>query len=341
MSAISLNYILRRALFAFLHLFIGVNVIFVILRLAPLASVEIRLQQAFLVGSLRYPEEAESLRNAWLNFYGLKGDLLGHYAEIWRRLITFDFGPSLVSFPTSVSTLILRALPWTIGLLTLSILISWLLGTSLGIISGSLPSRRLSKLLTALSLTLYPIPYYLLGLVLIFIFAYLVPLFPLGGGVSVVPPHFTGSLSHDLALLFNILHHASLPALSLVVPASLGWFFLSAYSITRVKMGEEHIVFSRLLGLREGDIRRHLWGEANLAQVTLLTLQLGQILGGALITEILFTYPGMGYLIYRAITVFDYNLLAAVALLSCVVIAAGVFVLDVLAPLIDPRVQQK
>ncbi len=335
-----LKFFVQRVLAAGLNLFLGINLIFIILRLAPLSSVELRLQQAYQVGILRYPEEAERLRSSWLSFYGLEGDLWLHYIEMWRRLFTFDFGPSLVSFPTPVSVLILRALPWTIGLLSLSIFVSWLIGTLMGIFSGSMSSRGLSKLLLGLSSVLYPIPYYLFGLVLIFLFAYLVPIFPLGGGVSVVPPHLTGDLLHNLALILNILHHASLPALSLIIPSSLGWFFLSAYSATRVKVTEDHVIFTRLMGVRESEIRRrHLWGEVSLAQITLLTLYMSQILGGALITEILFAYPGLGYLIYRAIAVFDYNLLAAVALLSCFVVTLSVFILDLLTPVIDPRVR--
>ncbi|GBC70333.1 Dipeptide transport system permease protein DppB [Candidatus Calditenuaceae archaeon HR02] len=342
MAALSWKYVGHRVFAAWLNIFLGINVIFIILRLAPLGAVEARLQQAFQLGIVRYPEEAERLRSAWLSFYGLEGDLWSHYLEVWRRLFTFDFGPSLVSFPTPVSVLILRALPWTIGLLSLSIVISWLAGTLMGIFSGSAPSKTLSKLLIGLSSVLYPIPYYLFGLVLIFLFAYLVPVFPLGGGVSVVPPRLTEDPLHNLALVLNILYHATLPALSLIIPVSLGWFFLSAYSATRVKITEDHVQFTRLMGVRESEIRRrHLWGEISLTQITLLTLQMGQILGGALITEILFAYPGMGYLIYRAITAFDYNLLAAVALLSCIVITLSVFILDLIAPLIDPRVRHR
>ncbi len=337
-----LKYVLSRLLFAGINIITGVSFVFIVLRLAPLASVELRLQTAFRVGIIRYPDEAERMREAWIGFYGLGGDLLSHYVEIWRRLSTFDFGPSLVSFPTPVSTLILRSLPWTIGLLSLSILFSWLIGTVLGIFSGSAPSRRFSQALIWLSSIIHPIPYYLFGLMLIFVFAYLIPLFPLSGGVSVVPPYPTGELSHDLRLLFNLVHHAALPALSLIIPASLGWFFLSAYGATRAKLAEEHVVYARLMGVKEADIRRrHLWGEVSLAQLTLLTLQMSQILGGALVTEILFAFPGIGYLIYRAITVFDYNLLAAVALLSVVVVSISVLILDLLAPFIDPRVQQK
>lgn len=337
----SLKYLVKRGLFAGLNLFMGVTIIFVILRLAPLGAVEIRLQQAFTVGIIRYPDEAERLRLAWLNFYGLEGDPFNHYIEIWRRLFTFDFGPSLISFPTPVSSLILRALPWTIGLLSVCLLTSWLIGTFMGIFSAFTPTKRLSKTLLTISLLVYPIPYYLLSLVLIFLLAYLLPLFPLSGGVSIVPPHFIGDPAHDIALTLNILHHAALPALSLIIPTSLGWFFLSSYSVTRVKMNEEHINFSKLMGLRGSDIRRHLWGEANLMQVTFLTLQMSQILGGALITEMIFAYPGLGYLIYRAITVFDYNLLAAVALISCVVVTVSVFLLDMVTPLLDPRVRQR
>lgn len=342
MSQIRMKYVLSRFVFAGINIFIGINFIFIMLRLAPLASVGIRLQTAYSVGVLRYPDEAERMRRAWLSFYGLEGDLLSHYLELWRRLVTFDFGPSLISFPTPVSTLILNSLPWTIGLLSLSILFSWLIGTALGIFSGYNPDGRISKLLLGLSSFIYPIPYYLLGLVLIFLFAYLIPIFPLGGGVSVVPPYLTGEFSHDLKLLLNLLHHVALPALSLVIPASLGWFFLSAYSATRIKTFEEHVIYARLIGVKDSEVRRrHLWGEVSLTQVTLLTLQMSQILGGALVTEILFAFPGLGYLIYRAITVFDYNLLASIALLSCIVISLAVLILDLLAPLIDPRVQQK
>jgi len=335
----TLKYLAQRLLFLLINIALGVSVVYAVLRVAPLGAVEIRLQQAVNVGIIRYPEDAERLRAAWLAFYGLEGDPLRHYYELWRRLATLDFGPSLISFPTPVSDLISRALPWTLALLTLSILFSWLAGTALGILLGSSPRGRLSQILETLSLMINPVPYYILSLILIFLFAYLLPLFPLGGGVSLVPPYMTGDPSHDLALILNMVHHASLPALSLILPSSLGLFFLNAHTLTRVKMLEEHVAFAGLLGLRARDVRRHLWGEIKLPQATLLSLQLGQVLGGALITEIVFAYPGLGYLLYRAVTVFDYNLLAAVALLSCIVVSMGAFLLDLLAPLLDPRVR--
>ncbi len=332
------RYLISRLLFTVINIFLGVSIIFVLLRLLPATAVELRLRHAYSLGMLRYPEEAERLREAWSRFYGIETDPVMQYFELWRRLLTLDFGPSLISFPTPVRTLLMNSLPWTIMLLTVSIVVSWSLGTALGIISGSAPNSRVSKLLVGLSSALYPIPYYILGLVLIFTFAYLIPLFPLGGGISVVPPHLTGNPAHDLALILNIIHHAALPSFSLILPMGLGWFFLSAYSSTISGNLEEHIRFARMLGLREGTIRwRHLWGEIRLAQTTLLTLQMSQILGGAVLTEIIFAYPGLGYLVFRAIGVFDYNLLAAVALVSCLVVSLSVLVIDLLTPLLDPR----
>ncbi len=334
------RYLVTRLLATALTIFLGVSFVFLLLNLLPAAAIEMRLEQAYRVGALRYPEEAERLREAWSRFYGLETDLPTQYLELWRRLLTLDFGPSLISFPTSVRTLLINAIPWTLMLLSVSIVTSWVLGTALGIMAGSSPNSRASKLMVALSSTLYPIPYYILALVLIFLLAYLVPLFPLGGGVSVVPPHITGDPQHDLSLILNIAHHAFLPSLSLILPMCLGGFFLSAYSSTIGRGGEDHVHYARLLGVDEKTIRRqHLWGEIRLAQTTLLTLQMGQIFGGAILTEIIFAYPGLGHLVMRAISVFDYNLLAAVALISCVVVSLAVLLIDLLTPLLDPRVR--
>jgi peptide/nickel transport system permease protein len=181
---------------------------------------------------------------------------------------------------------------------------------------------------------LYTTPYYILALIFVFLFAFHWPIFPLSGAYSV---GLTPQLSLDFAL--DVLRHAVLPALSIVF-VSLGWWFLSMRSLITSLKGEDYILQAEAKGLPG---RRILWGyafrNALLPQATGLALSLGHIVGGALITEVIFAYPGIGWLIYNAITGLDFPVIQGGVLLIIFSVASANFVIDIAYPLIDPRIR--
>ncbi len=167
-----------------------------------------------------------------------------------------------------------------------------------------------------------------------FLLAFLWPVFPLSGAYSIgLQPALTPKFIGD------VLYHAALPALSIVL-VSLGWWFLSMRSLIVSITGEDYITWAEAKGL---PTRRIFWAyafrNALLPQVTGLALSLGQIIGGALITETIFAYPGLGYLIFNAIKSLDFPVIQGSILLVIVSVATANLAIDLAYPLIDPRIR--
>jgi peptide/nickel transport system permease protein len=287
-------------------------------------------------GARMDPVAAEKMVNALQEMYGLKKGLLEQYITFWKRLLSADFGPSYFSFPTPVIDLIGRALPWTVGLLLVTTLLSWLIGNITGGLSGYFTGSRLLRIFDGMVMFVRPIPYYVLGLMLIILFSYLLPIFPLGGGYTIgAKITFTWSFFRD------VLKHAFLPAMSL----SLLGVAVNHQTMRLIIQGvkeEDYIRYAKIAAVKERAIfGRYAMKNAILPQITGLTLSLGQIFGGALITEIVFSYPGLGFLLYRAIVNSDYNLIMGITTISIIAITTLILIIDLLYPLFDPRIRFK
>lgn len=333
------TYIISRVVTCFLTILTAVTLIFIFIKLLPVNIVDNIIQQMLNLASVYTydPATINKLRETLYEVFGLTyKSPLDEYLIYLRRVFTFDFGPSFISFPTPAFTLILMRLPWTIGLLTVSTLITWVVGNTLGVIAGYYRNRSFARVLESIAITLYPIPYYILALILIMLFAYLIPIFPLSGGLSIVTSHIS------LDLIANIIWHATLPALSLILPGALGWSFLSARTLTLSIMSEDYYRYARVRGLPERTIlRNYIFRNIMVPQTTVLTLSIGGIFTGAILTEAIFAYPGIGSLIYRAAFSGDLNTLTAGLILSIMAIAIGTLIIDLLYPLIDPRIRYK
>ncbi len=330
-----LRYISTRLLSYLLIIFVGVTIVFFVPRFTPVSAAEAIISQAYSQGSFLDPAAAEAMRENLLESFGLQGTLLEQYGGFWRRALTGDIGPSFSVFPTPVSQLILEALPWTVGLLVVSSLIAWVLGNLMGLFAGYFERGAGWRVMEAIAIAIYPVPYYILGLALILMVSYLFPTFPIGiGGVAIgLEPGFS------LMFLLSALQNALLPALSIVL-VSYGWWFLSMKALAEGLKREDYVVFAETMGLRRRTILgRFVLRNAMLPQVTQLVMSLGSVFSGALLTEVLFAYPGLGTLLYTASANGDYNLLVGIAALSVVAVATAGLLLDLFYPLLDPRVR--
>jgi peptide/nickel transport system permease protein len=327
-----LNYLGQRFLVLVVTVFISITVVFFVPRLVPgnpLSAVFINLSQ--MGGN----SGATELVAEYERIFGLDKPLWVQYVNFLRELLRGNFGYSISSFPSEVSVLLVRALPWTIGLLTVTTLVSWALGSILGAIAGWRGRRSvLSRLLVPTALVLYTTPYYILAIILIFLLAFQWPVLPLSGAYSLgMRPAFT------IPFILDIATHALLPALSIVL-VSLGWWFLSMRSLITGLKGEDYIVNAEAMGIKE---RRILWGyafrNALLPQATGLAIAFGHVVGGALVTEVIFAYPGIGWLIFNSIKGLDFPVIQGSVLLIILSVAIANFAIDSLYPLIDPRIR--
>ncbi len=326
------RYVGRRFLLLIATVFISMTVVFFVPRVVPGEPMTaIFANMASVGGSMNAQEMIDEYRTR----FGLDEPLWKQYISFWRELLRGNLGISISNFPSPVSELLMNALPWTIGLLTVTTLASWVLGSVVGAIIGWHGREAGAfRLLVPVSLVLYTTPYYILALILVFVFAFQWPIFPLSGAYSI-----SQRPGWNTAFAIDVLHHAVLPALSILL-VSLGWWFLSMRSLIISLKGEDYIMNAEAMGIRE---RRITWGyafrNALLPQTTGLAIALGHIVGGALITEVIFAYPGVGYQIYNAIKSLDYPLIQGGVLLIILSVAVANFAIDIAYPLIDPRIR--
>jgi peptide/nickel transport system permease protein len=331
-----LSYLIPRILQYFLVIFTGVTLTFIIPRLSPSDPVERQVQLLISSGSMVSPEATVYLRNALTEMYGLKGSNFDQYLAFWGRLFRADLGPSLSSFPTPVTELIAQAMPWTLGLMLTAVILSWIIGNLLGAVSSYYPKSFVMRIVDVVSQAVRPIPYYVMAMVLLIMFAYTLPIFPSSGAYPMgTRPSFT------LDFVVILLQHSILPALSLILVGMGGWF-LGMKSLSSNIISEDYVVYAETAGLKENKILfSYITRNALLPQITGLALQLGMIFNGALIMEVVFRYPGMGTLTLGAVLSNDYSLIMGIAIFSIVGVATAVFVLDLIYPLFDPRVRHQ
>ena len=327
-----IRYLAERFLIFLATIFISVTIVFFVPRLVPgdpLGAVFLNL--AAMGGSMG----AGDLVAEYRRLFGLDQGLWQQYVSYLRELAHGNLGYSIGSFPSLVSDLLRASLPWTIGLLLVTTVVSWILGSILGALVGWHGERsRILQAIVPAALLLYTTPYYILALILVFLLAFRWPIFPLSGAYSAgMIPHLSWRFVRDL------LYHATLPALSIVL-VSLGWWFLSMRSLVTTLKGEDYIILAEAKGLSKQRILwRYAFRNALLPQATGLALSLGHITSGALITEVIFAYPGVGWLIYNAIKSLDFPVIQGSVLLIVFSVATANFIIDLIYPLIDPRIR--
>jgi peptide/nickel transport system permease protein len=334
LSKAFIKYLAQRVGQCALVIFIGITVTFIIPRLAPTNPIEMKIQQ-MMAGPMKvYPEAVASFRQAMYDMYGLKGSVAEQYISFWGRFFRGDLGPSLTTYPRPVSELIGRAMPWTIGLLLTTSILSWLIGNLLGGLAGYSSGRRWTKWVELTANCIRPIPYYIFAFVLLIVFCFLIPIFPssdaYGRGVKV---------GLNLKFMASVLYHTFLPALSLVLTGVGGWLLGMRALVSNI-VSEDYVQYAEFAGVSRGTILgKYVMRNALLPQLTGLGMGLGSIFSGALITEYVFGIPGIGMISYRAIVNFDYSLIMGISMFSIVGVSLSVLVVDLLYPLFDPRVR--
>jgi peptide/nickel transport system permease protein len=241
---------------------------------------------------------------------------------------------SFFQFPTPVIELIGAALPWTLGLMLSSTLISWISGNIIGGLAGYYSRKPWSRILDTIAMVVRPLPYYIFAFGLLLLLAYVVRWFPVSGGATL-----GHQPSWSWAFIRDVLWHSFLPALSMFVLGGAIWFQTMKLVVQNVN-SESFVQYAKFGGIKERRIvSRYVIRNAMLPQITGLGLSLGQIFSGALITEIVFSYPGIGSLLYNAIINGDYNLIMGITAMSILAITTSILVIDLLYPLFDPRVR--
>ncbi|MEM1398558.1 MAG: ABC transporter permease [Pseudomonadota bacterium] len=273
--------------------------------------------------------------NAMNARFGFDRPLWQQYLDYMGDLLRFDLGYSIANFPTRVSDLIASALPWTIGLMLTATLIAFAIGSVLGALTAWFRSSKLLNLFVPVVMVLAALPFYLIGLVLIYAFAFELGWFPSSGAFVETRVSREG---WDYYL--EILHHAVLPGLSIVL-ASTGTWALSMRGMMVTVQGEDYMTFADAKGLAPKRMFfRYGVRNAILPQITMLALFMGQIITGAVLVEIVFSYPGIGFLLLRSIQINDFTTIYGIVFILILTIGVSMLIVDLLYPILDPRTRK-
>ncbi len=328
------DYIAKRLGIFLLVVVVAVTLNFLIPRLMPGDPIQEKLAQMAVTGGVG-GADFRTVIEEYQRKFGLDQPLWKQYVRYWGDLLQGDLGYSISLYPARVSDLIASSLPWTVGLLTMTTLLSFSLGTVLGALLAWPKAPRLAaNVFIPVSMIFSSVPYYLLAVVLLFLFSLTFEVLPSGGA------HAIGmTLGLNLESIGSVLRHAILPSLSIIL-ASLGSWALGMRGMMVTVLGEDFITLAEAKGLRPLRIFfRYGMRNAIVPQTTALAITIGHIVSGAILVEVIFRYPGVGFLLYGAVRGKDYFLLQSILLLLIVSIALSLLIIDVIYPLIDPRIR--
>lgn len=325
------SYIAKRFLSFVVVVWVAASVNFIVPRIAPGDPIGSMVARMELQGEVI--EDSAELIRVYRKKFGLDGSLWDQYVSYLASAVRFDFGRSLSQFPRPVSDIILDALPYTFGLLTISLMISFTVGTLLGALIVWLKIGRSGIGLVAPLLLLGSIPYYLLAIILLFVFSFALQWFPSGGARALGASH-----EFTLANFLDVARHGALPIMSIVLASAGGWL-IGMRSMTITVTRSDYLTLAKAKGLSQLRIFYHyVIRNAILPQVTNLAIAMGNIVGGAILVEVIFVYPGLGSHLLRAINNQDFTVIQGMTYTLVFSVASAAFIVDLLYPRLDPRI---
>jgi peptide/nickel transport system permease protein len=268
--------------------------------------------------------------------FGLgKEDPVSAYFHYWGDVLTGNLGVSFTYFPSSVVSAISASAWWTLGLVGISTIVSFVLGTYFGIVIGWKRASWLDSLLPG-STFFTAVPYFWLGLITLYLFGELLGWFPLSGAYdSDIDAGLNGTF------LTSIVEHGFLPALTLVVSSLAGWM-IGMRNMMISTLDEDYVLMAEAKGLAPRRIMfTYAARNAILPSIASFALSIGFIMGGAILTEVVFSYPGLGYVLFQAVSNEDYPLMQGIFLIITISVLVANLLADVLYVILDPRTRQR
>lgn len=318
------RYFGRKISFYLLTFFLAVTIDWLIPRFMPGNPVQSMLSRAAMRA-----EAAEMLTSYYTSAFGLDLPVWQQYLNFWVALFRGDLGTSIFLFPTPVTEIIMAAVPYDIFLLLPAILLSWYTGNKFGAYAAR--SRRLDNTILPIGYILTATPYMWLGILLAWAFGIVAGIFPISGAYS-----YALEPSFSWPFISSLLRHWFLPFSSLFLVMFGGWA-IGMRNMIIYELEADYSHYLEALGAPRSLVRDYAFRNAILPQITGLALQLGVIVAGALATEIVFSYPGIGYLILQAIQNQDYFLLQGCFLFIIIGVLLANFIIDIVYVLVDPR----
>jgi peptide/nickel transport system permease protein len=331
MRGVNVSYFVRRIGMFVLVIFVAASFNFFIPRLAPgnpIGAITSRMGQAS-AGI----ENGQAMFEAYRQRFGLDDPLYVQYLKYMGNTLRLDFGESLSAYPSRVWDIVGPAIGWSMGLIGVSVLLTFGLGIIIGALLAWKGTPELVRALLPMTMFGGVLPYYLLAMLLLYIFAFTTRLLPMNGA-------FDSGIPKGLnwPYISNVISHAILPASSIILTSVGGWA-LTMRSLMVNTIGEDYMLLAEAKGLHRARI---LWWyavrNAIPPQLAHLAIALGHVVSGAILVEIVFSYPGLGYQLYMSIVNSDYTVIQGITLILAVSVGLAVLLIDLIYPRLDPRV---
>ena len=293
----------------------------------PVAAIVARLAQG-----MSNSTGMKAVYEQYATLFGINQPILTQFALFVTNIFHGSFGASFSQYPRPVADILRNAVGWTIALQFPAIIIGWLIGNTLGALAAYL-KKGFDKVLMPISIFLSGLPAFGMAVILLVIFAVILKWFPASGGYG-----FDMIPNLSWKFIWSVIVHYQLPFWSIVLIA-IGGQAIGMRSMSIYELNADYVKYARFMGIHDSKIVGYVFRNAMLPQITGLALSIGTMVGGALVAEIIFSYPGLGTTLLNAIMGGDYPLISAVTLIVTVMVLIANFIIEIVYGFIDPRIK--
>jgi len=324
------KYFRKKIFWFLLTLIVAVVLNFVLPRLMP--SDPVAVITGKLAAGTTDASAVQRIYEKYQEEFGTNKSMIDQFFIFVGNLFRGNLGTSFSQYPRKVSEIISESIVWTVCLQLPAILVGWILGNILGALAAYI-RKGFDKVLMPAFMFLSNIPAFGMAVGMLVLFAVNLQIAPIAGGYSYdMIPNFSWRF------IASVLHHYQLPFWSIVL-VSIGGMSIGMRSMSIYELNADYVKYARFLGIHDRKIVGYVFRNAMLPQVTGLALSIGTMVGGALVAERIFSYPGLGTVMYNAVTMADYPLISATTLIITIMVLVVTFLLDIVYGLIDPRVK--
>ena len=325
-----LKYFLKKFGWTVLTFFIALTLNFVLPRMIkgnPVDTIALSITQGMKDENL-----IKKVNDTFAKEFGIDKPIWKQFVLYIGKVFQGDLGTSFSQYPKKVTTILRNALPWTLGLQLPAILTGWILGNLLGAIAAY-KRKIFDRIFMPTALAISSFPFFAFALIMLYVFAVTFRWFPIGGGYGFnLLPSFTWEFYR------SVLRHYMLPYLTIVI-VMIGGQAIGMRSMAIYELNADYVLYAKLLGVKDDRVVRYVFRNAMLPQITGLALSLGTMIGGALVAEIVFNYPGIGSTLFTAIRQLDYPLISGCTLMVTLTVLLANFMIEIVYGLLDPRIK--
>lgn len=324
------NYFGKKLIWFFITLVVAFVLNFTLPRLMPgdpVAAIVSRMAQG-----MSNTSGVQAIYEQYTELFGTNKPIFEQFVIYVRNAVRGDFGYSISQYPRTVADVLRSSIFWTVGLQFPAIIVGWILGNALGALAAY---RRgnFDRVLLPASLFLSSLPAFGMAVILLVIFAVSLRWFPTSGGYG-----FDLLPNLSLDFIWSVIVHYQLPFWSLVI-ITIGGQAIGMRAMSIYELNADYVKYSRFMGINDNKIVRYVFRNAMLPQITGLALAIGTMVGGALVAEVIFSYPGLGSTILSAVLGQDYPLISATTLIVTIMVLLANFTVELLYGVLDPRIK--